>query len=238
MLSIVMPAHNEEGYLEEAVESVTAGLRDRAMEFEVLVAENGSTDATPALAEKLAGTHPEVRVLRAPVADYGRALRAGFLAAAGDIVINFDVDLVDLGFLDRALELMSSEHPAIVVGSKRGPGSDDQRRALRKTVTTIFSLVLRHGFGLQVSDTHGVKALRRAALLPLVETCQFGGDIFDTELIIRAERAGLAVCELPVTVADTRPPRTPIASRIPRSLLGLLRLRLALWPSVGAGRRP
>jgi hypothetical protein len=74
-----------------------------------------------------------------------------------------------------------------------------------------------------------MKVLVRGPLLPLVETCEFGGDIFDTELILRAERAGLAVRELPVSVADQRPPRTPIVSRIPRSLAGLVRLRMALW---------
>ena len=124
-----------------------------------------------------------------------------------------------------------------MVGSKRSPGAQDQRPFGRRAVTAVFSAVLRYGFGLQVSDTHGLKALRRAPLLPLVEACQFGGDIFDTELIIRAERAGLAVRELPVSVADQRPPRTPIIRRIPRSLVGLVRLRLALgrascqWPA-------
>jgi hypothetical protein len=95
-------------------------------------------------------------------------------------------------------------------------------------VTAGFSTVLRFGFGLQISDTHGLKALRRDVLLPLVEQCRFGQDIFDTELIIRAERAGLPVEELPVAVSDTRPPRTPIARRIPRTLAGLARLRWAL----------
>jgi glycosyltransferase AglD len=228
MISIVMPAHNEAGYLEPAVKSVVAGLRDRGVDFELFVAENGSTDTTAADAEQLAQTYLEVKVLRSALPDYGRALRAGFLAAGGEFVVNFDVDFVDLGFLDEALALMSSGAHDIVVGSKRSPGSVDQRRAARQAVTAVFSFVLRHGFGLRVSDTHGVTALRRAPLLDLVRTYQFGGDIFDTELIIRAERAGLDVHEVPVTVADQRPPRTPIARRIPRSLLGLMRLRRAL----------
>lgn len=235
MISIVMPAHNEQGYLEPAIKAVITGLRDRGLSFEVLVSENGSTDATVAEANNLAHTYPEVRVLSAPAADYGRALRSGFLAAAGDIVINFDVDFVDLGFLDLALALVTDRGAAVVVGSKRSPGSDDQRHSGRKAVTAIFSFVLRHGFGLRVSDTHGVKALNRPLLVPLVTTCQFGGDIFDTELIIRAERAGLTVRELPITVADQRPPRTPIARRIPRSLLGLTQLRLALWRAARHG---
>jgi glycosyltransferase AglD len=237
VISIVMPAHNEEGYLEPAVKSVITGLRDRGLAFEVLVVENGSSDSTGADAESLARTYGEVIVLRTPVADYGRALKTGFLAAGGEFVVNFDVDFVDLRFLDRALDLMRTGDPAIVVGSKRSPGSDDQRSAGRQTVTAVFSLVLRHGFGLQVSDTHGLKALRRAPLISLVEACQFGGDIFDTELILRAERCGLTVQEIPVVVVDQRPPRTSIARRIPRSLLGLIRLRLALGHTPGMGPR-
>jgi len=234
MLSIVMPAHNEQGYLEPAVKSVIAGLRDRGLAFELLIAENGSTDGTGEEAAILASTYTEVRGLRATEANYGRALKAGFLAATGDVVVNFDVDFVDLRFLDRALEIMATDDAAIVVGTKRGPGSDDQRAVGRRLVTAVFSVVLRYGFGLRVGDTHGLKAMRRGLLLPLVNTCQFGGDIFDTELILRAERSALSVLEVPVAVTNQRPPRTPIVRRIPQSLLGLCRLRLALWRD-GAG---
>jgi glycosyltransferase involved in cell wall biosynthesis len=228
MISIVMPAYNEQGYLEPAVKSVVAGLRDRGIEFEVVISENGSSDGTLDEARQLAHTFAEVEVLSSPVADYGRALKAGFLAATGELVVNFDVDLVDLDFLDRALARAEGTNPVIIVGSKRTPGSDDQRRAARKAVTAVFSFGLRHGFGLKVSDTHGVKVLRRVPLLQLVRSCQFGRDIFDTELIIRAERAGMAVLELPVTVADQRPPRTSIVRRIPRSVIGLAALAFAL----------
>jgi glycosyltransferase involved in cell wall biosynthesis len=235
MITIVMPAHNESGYLEPAVKTVVTGLRDRGLDFEVVIAENGSTDATPAEAEQLARTFPEVTLLRAAVADYGIALKAGFLAARGTVVANFDVDLVDLGFFDKATAIIADGEAAIVVGSKRGPGSHDERPIGRRAVTAVFSAVMRYGFGLRVSDTHGLKALSRPPLVPLVEACQFGGDIFDTELTLRAERAGLLVRELPVTVTDQRPPRTPIAGRIPRTLVGLLRLRLALGRAVPAG---
>jgi len=237
MLSIVMPAHNEEGYLAPSVASVVAGLRARGPDFEVVVVENGSRDSTWLDAQELASVYPEVRTVRLEAADYGRALRKGFLAARGDVVVNFDVDLVDLGFLDSSLEAMEDPCLAILVGSKRGPGAEDQRSAGRQLVTMVFSAVLRHGFGLRVSDTHGLKALRRAPLAPLVEACRFGTDIFDTELVLRAERAGLAVREIPVVVADLRPPRTPILTRIPRTLLGLGRLRFALWQEGRASRR-
>jgi glycosyltransferase involved in cell wall biosynthesis len=230
VISVVMPAHNEQDYLEDAVERVVDGLVARRLPFEVIISENGSTDATADVAAKLAASHDEVTFSRSARADYGRALRAGFLAAQGDIVVNFDVDLVDLDFLERALAVMDARPElAAVVGSKRSPGAADRRSLGRQAITAVFSLVLRVGFGLRVSDTHGLKALRRLPLEPLVAACQFGADIFDTELILRAERAGLAVTDVPVTVADQRPPRTPILRRIPRSLAGLARLRLALW---------
>ena len=76
-----MPAHNEQDYLEAAVLDVVTALRDRGAPFEVIVAENGSTDDTAGLARTLAQRWAEVRVISAPRADYGEALRAGFLEA-------------------------------------------------------------------------------------------------------------------------------------------------------------
>lgn len=219
-----MPAHNEAEYLPPAVHTVVAGLAQRGDGFEVLVVENGSSDETWAVAQRLAETYPEVRTHRLDRADYGAALRAGFLGSVGDIVVNFDVDFVDLDFLQTAVSALRSGPVAMVVGSKRNPGSQDRRAPARRLVTATFSLALRYGFGLGISDTHGLKAMRRQAVADLVEQCRFGQDIFDTELIIRAERAGLAVMEVPVRVSDTRPPRTALMQRIPRTLTGLVRL--------------
>jgi glycosyltransferase involved in cell wall biosynthesis len=234
VLSIVMPAHNEQDYLEPAVAEVVHGLRARGRPFEVIICENGSTDRTAHVAHELEEQYEQALALCLPVADYGRALRAGFLAASGELVVNFDVDYVDLDFLDEALPLVQADRgPVVVVGSKRSRGADDRRAAGRRLVTAVFSLVLRAGFRIGVSDTHGMKVLKRAPLEPIVKAARFGADLFDTELILRAERAGLAVAELPVTVQETRPPRSSIVKRIPRSLAGLVRLRVALWRERG-----
>jgi hypothetical protein len=154
----------------------------------------------------------------------------GFLAARGEVAAFFDVDYYDLGFLDRAVALMDAAGgPTVVVGSKRGPGAVDTRPWLRRMVTLVFSTILRVGFGLGVSDTHGMKVLRREPLVPLAEACRFGTDLFDTELILRAERAGLRAGEVPVVVQELRPSRSSIARRIPRTMANLVRLRVALW---------
>lgn len=224
-----MPAHDEADFISSAVREVAQGMRSRGP-FEVLVVENGSTDATAAVAEALVEEIPELRVLSLGVADYGRALRMGFLAAEGEIAAFFDVDYYDLGFLDRAVVLMEGAGgPSVVVGSKRGEGALDTRGWPRRMVTLVFSTILKVGFGLSVSDTHGMKVLRRAPLVPLAERCRFGTDLFDTELILRAERAGLRSGEVPVVVQELRPSRSSIARRIPRTMANLVRLRFYLW---------
>jgi len=226
-----MPAHNEASYLEPAVREVYDGLRARGHDVEVIVIENGSTDETLAIARRLADTTAEVRVSTRPVADYGDALRAGMLAARGELIVTFDVDYYDLAFVDDALALLTGAMPApaIVVGSKRAPGARDQRPWPRRLVTSVFSTLLRLAFSLSVSDTHGMKAMRRAEVAPIAERCRFRSDLFDTELVIRSERAGLVVAELPVIAQERRPSRTPIWRRVPRTVAGLVLLRTALW---------
>jgi len=231
VISVVMPAHNEAELLVDSVTAVVHGLRSEGAPFEVLVVENGSGDSTHAIARQLESQIGELRVDTLAKADYGAALRRGLLSVRGDAVVNFDVDYYDLDFLTAAVALVRSEPdpPAIVVGSKRAPGAHDHRSWPRRFVTWAFTSLLRVLFGLGVSDTHGMKAMRRDAVVPLAGECRFDADLFDTELVIRAERAGLVVTEIPVTVSERRPSRTSIVGRATRSLWGLARLRAVLW---------
>ncbi len=229
-LSIVIPAHNEAAIIRETTVTVVDGLRKRPWTFEVIIVENGSSDDTAAQANTLAAEYPEVEARSRPHGDYGLALREGFLRARGAVVSNFDADFYDLDFLDRAVPLViDPAGPVIVVGTKRGAGSQDHRAIVRKVVTRTFSTLLRIAFGLRVSDTHGVKAMRHDALIGLVDDCKFGKDLFDTELVLRAERAGLGTAELPVVVDEHRPPRESILHRIPRAVIGLIRMRIQFW---------
>jgi glycosyltransferase involved in cell wall biosynthesis len=228
-VSVVMPAFNEAEILESSVRAVVDGLRARDRRFELIVVENGSTDATGAIADALAIAEPEVRAEHCAEADYGRALRTGLLAARGEAVVNFDADFYDLDFLAAAVDrVLAPDGPAIVVGSKRGHGATDERSLLRRTATATFSTLLRVGFGLHVSDTHGMKAMRRATVEPFARACASGQDLFDTELILRVERAGLRTAEIPVLVTELRPARTSMLKRVPRTLRGLVKLRFAL----------
>jgi glycosyltransferase involved in cell wall biosynthesis len=233
VLTIVLPAYNEAAFLRSTVEIVRDGLTAAGEPFEIVIVENGSTDDTPGVLAALAGALPEVRACHLAEPDYGGALREGILAATGDLVVIFDVDYYDLAFLAAATTwIRSANGPAIVVGSKRGEGALDQRPWHRRAITATFALVLRVTFGAGIPDTHGVKVLDRAAVGALVHRCRHRKDLFDSELILRAQRAGLAVGFLPVEVHEMRPPRSSVLRRVPRTLAGLVRLRWELWREV------
>jgi glycosyltransferase involved in cell wall biosynthesis len=228
-ITVVMPAYNEAALLAASVADVVKGLRERTWSFEVVIVENGSTDGTLMLARDLAEEYAELRVEHLDEADYGAALREGLLTARGEVVVNFDTDYYDIDFVEQAVPLVvADDGPAVVVGSKRAPGSRDERPWPRRAVTAVFTGILRIVFQMRVSDTHGMKVMRRSLVEPYARAARFRRDLFDTELVLRVERAGLRTAEIPVEVRERRPARTSIFRRVPRTVVGLVRLAIVL----------
>jgi glycosyltransferase involved in cell wall biosynthesis len=227
--SLVLPAHNEQGLLERVVGDLVKSMRDRLGGFEIVIVENASTDRTLELAEHLADTIPQVQLITLPVADYGAAVAAGFLASRGDVVVHFDVDYVDLDFMDQGVAFVESGDAGIVLASKRAPGARDRRPLVRRLLTAGFTVAMRLVIGLRVSDAHGIKVVSRAECVPIVAACTMTGALYDVEFVLRALRAGVVVRELPADVAEVRPPRTPVWRRSLESATGLVRLRVRLF---------
>ena len=197
------------------------------LSYEVLVMENGSTDDTAAIARKVAGKAAvDVYSLTSP--DYGGAMREGFLKADGDWVVNFDIDYFSARFLESVLDL--DERADIVIASKRDPESDDRRSWLRRLATWVFNLLLRGLFSSNVTDTHGMKAFRRSLVEEVVPAVVSRQDLFDTELVLRAERSSYRIVEVPVIVEEIRPARS-LLKRVPRTLRGLWTIRRILGSS-------
>lgn len=228
LLSVVVPAHNEVSLLGSTVTNLATGLAARSLAAEIIVVENGSRDGTLRLARLLASQIPELRVLSLPTGNYGAALAAGFAAARGDVVVNVDVDYYDLAFVDVALDAIRGDRADVVLASKRVAGSRDRRPVARRVLTFGFAGASRLLLGMKVSDAHGMKALDRATIAPVVGSCVMSGSLFDVEMVVRAERAGLVAVEIPATVAERRPPRTPVWRRSIESLAGICRLRVRL----------
>jgi glycosyltransferase involved in cell wall biosynthesis len=229
-LSIVIPIYNEEGILHAAVVDLLDRLATAADEnplcrsFEILLSENGSSDGTVAVAEGLAQRYPQVHVSSLGRPDYGAALKSGILRARGTYVLCDEIDLCDVDFYLRALPLLESGEAELVIGSKAMSGADDRRPLLRRAATRTINGMLRVLVGFTGTDTHGLKAFRREALLPTVNRCVVEKDLFASEFVIRAEREGRRVRELPVHIAEKRPPSINLVRRIPNVLRNLARL--------------
>jgi glycosyltransferase involved in cell wall biosynthesis len=221
VISAVVPVHNEAGFIDDALPELVADLGGLPHPFEIIVAENGSSDATAAIARSIGDGDPRIKVLELEAADYGAAMRDGFIAATGDWVVNFDIDYFSASFVADAMEMEAD----VVLASKRAAGSDDRRSAFRRLGTWGFNLLLRVLFRSSVSDTHGMKLISRAVIEDLVPTVVSTQDLFDTELVIRAERAGYSIAEIPATVIERRAARSSFIKRIPRTVAGMWRIR-------------
>jgi len=229
-VSIIIPVHNEQEILRVSVEDMLRRMDILlpGVHHIVCLCENGSEDETLLQAFRLQEEYPDrVVVLQSESADYGLAMRLGFINANGETLFLFDIDYYDLDFLVKARRMLQTCD--IVIGSKTHNKSEDSRPWLRRVATWGFVRLLKLLFGLKAGDTHGIKGFRCGAIQDLVRRVRLTQDLFDTELIVRAERAGLVIRELPVHVTEKRPSHSNVMRRVPRVLRGLLWLRWVLW---------
>jgi glycosyltransferase involved in cell wall biosynthesis len=224
VFSIVVPVYNEADFIPEALPMLISEMTRLGHPYRIHLVENGSTDATAEIARDVAGNAPVI-VHSLETADYGAAMREGFLQADGDWVVNFDIDYFSSEFLVKVLDAKEAD---LVIGSKRDPHSRDRRPLIRRVATRVFNLMLRTILGSAVTDTHGMKAFRAALVAKIVPAVQSTQDLFDTELVVRAERAGYRIQEVPVVVEEIRSAKTSLIDRVPRTVRGLFRIRQAL----------
>ena len=225
--SIVIPIYNEEEILEESTNAIFSLCKRMGIDFEIIFSENGSTDNTKKIADKLINKYSEIKIISNSEPNYGNALKAGFELAKNDLVISFDIDYYSESFLREAL-MLNSDYSSITA-SKRLGSSEDGRRFIRRLATNFFVILLKTLFGTKLSDTHGMKAIKKTEIekfLPQVISTQ---DIFDTELLIRIEKNGGKIKEIPAKVNEIRPSVSLIYNRIPRTIKSLIKLRIIFY---------
>ena len=229
-LSYFFPAHNEAANLEALVEEALATLPDLAEQFEIIAVDDGSTDATAEIANRLAAANPDVvRVVSHPVnLGYGAALRSGFRASRYDLVCFTDGDrqfrVADVGRLTE--RLAAPDAPDGVVGYRI-------RRAdplVRTVYARAYRLANRIFFGLGVRDVDcACKLFRRASLLGI--RVGSGGAFFSAELLIRYRAAGRTIVEVgvphyPRTAGSATGARPSVVARAVRDFW---ETRLRMW---------
>ncbi len=227
-ISIVIPIYNEQGILHSAVVDLRERLAPFGWNYEIVLAENGSRDRTIEIAEELAKKYPEVRFFSVGEPNYGKALKRGILEAKGEYILCDEIDLCDTDFHRRAIELLSGGAAEMVIGSKLIEGAEDDRPWARHAASLIYTNLLRVTLGFRGTDTHGLKAFRRSALIEIARDCLVDRDVFASEFVVRAYRAKLHISEIPVRVVEKRPPSINLLKRVPNVLKNVVKLSWAI----------
>ena len=219
-LSLVLPAYNEEENLDEAVSKAVPHLRAVSAAWEIVVVNDASTDRTAEVAGRLAAEY-EGRVR--PVhhrynLGLGGAIRTGFAAARGEVVVYCDSDLpFEMHAIHRAHDLMRDAGVDLVVGHRVGRAEDGP---LRRVYTRGYNLLVGGFLGLQVRDVNCPLKMLRREVIERIRLASVGSFI-DAEILVRAQAAGFTIAELEV-VYTPRVRGTSTLAR-PSVVAGILR---------------
>ncbi|MEU8342786.1 glycosyltransferase [Spirillospora sp. NPDC048832] len=239
LVEVVVPVHNEERVLAASVHRLHGYLAATfPYPFRITVADNASTDGTPAIAADLQARLAHVRAVRLEEKGRGRALRHVWSRSDADVVAYMDADLsTDLdAFLPLVAPLISG-HSDLAIGSRLTRGSAVVRGPRREAVSRCYNLLLRAALAARFTDAQcGFKAARTEivqALLPAVEDEAW---FFDTELLLLAERNGLRIHEVPVDWVDDPDSRVDVLRTARDDLRGMARVARRIL--TGAFRAP
>ena len=227
-VTIVIPIYNEEALVYASVAELVDKLKEFSFAYEIILAENGSTDKTREIGFELERKFPQVKLMSSAEPNYGKALRKGIEAARGTYVICDEIDLCDTRFHRRSLEALFYDQCDMVVGSKLHAEAQDKRPMMRHAASMVITGMLRVFLGFKGTDTHGLKAFNRDRIMPVVRACLVDKDLFASELVIRTERDELRILEIPIEIIEKRQPSIHLWKRVPNVLMNLAKLVYAI----------
>jgi glycosyltransferase involved in cell wall biosynthesis len=201
-ISVVFPAYNEAASLEAAVDKVTQTLNGFTGSYEIIIAEDGSTDGTDKLAAALAEKHPFVKHIHGDKRlGRGAALKNAFKQSSGEVLVYMDLDLAtDLEHLKALVDAVGSEGFDFATGSRMLPESNVKRSGTRNIASKTYNFMVRRVLGSEVKDHQcGFKAFRREPLMRLLDEVEANHWFWDTEILVRARRRGYRIKEIPVS---------------------------------------
>lgn len=227
-ISVVIPVYNEERRLPGCIPRLVDFLERRCdFPWEVVIADNASTDRTPVIAESFAREHGRVHVTRIPEKGRGGAVKRAWQASRSGILSYMDVDLsTDLVAFPELVEAIACGQYDLAIGSRLLDGSRTKRSWRREAISRAYVGLLRRLCQVRVTDAQcGFKAISRPAADALLPLVQDTGWFFDTELLVLALRRGYRIHELPVHWTENRDSRVKLLRTAWEDLRGLWRLR-------------
>jgi glycosyltransferase involved in cell wall biosynthesis len=228
LVEVAIPVYNEERVIAESVRRLHAYLTANfPFRFLITIADNGSTDGTFAIAQRMHAELPGVRAVHLDRKGRGFALRHVWGGSRADVVAYMDADLSTglEAFLPLVAPLLSG-HSDLASGSRLLRGSDVVRGLKREVISRGYNLLLRAVLAARFSDAQcGFKAGRTEVIRELLPAVEDDGWFFDTELLILAQRSGLRIAEVPVVWVERRDSTVDIVPTVLADLRGVARLR-------------
>jgi glycosyltransferase involved in cell wall biosynthesis len=201
LLSLVIPAYNEESRLPATLRRISDVLEGYGEPYEVLVVVNGSTDRTEDVVKAAASHDSSIRLIVTPLAGKGRAVKIGIAEARGDRIVFADADLSTPIEEVIGLTEQLNERQQVVIASREGAGA---RRVgepyVRHLMGRVFNLLVQLLAVRGIQDTQcGFKAFTRECAQDVFSRQQITGFGFDVEVLYLARKLGYGIREVPVT---------------------------------------
>ncbi len=236
-LSIVVPAYNESLRIPNSLEQICQYAKAKPLSAELILVDDGSTDATLTVLHEFEVRHPFVRVLQhTPNRGKGYTVREGVLAAQGEFVLFTDADLsAPIEEADRLLAAIESFGGDAAIGSRAlDRGLIGVRQPwFREMAGRGFNLIVRLLTGLKLRDTQcGLKLFRRETTRRAFELLRTEGFGFDPELLFLIGRIGGSVVEVPVRWNDNPATKVHFLRDSTRMFFDLVRIR---WRAITGG---
>jgi glycosyltransferase involved in cell wall biosynthesis len=226
-VNVTIPVYNEEKTLARSIHALAAFLEAHChYAWEIVIANNGSTDRTLDIASALAAQLTSLRVLHLPGKGRGRAVKEAWLQSHADILTYMDVDLsTDLAAFPTLVEALAHGGFDLAVGSRLCKGSTIRRGLKREFISRSYNLLVKAMFHPRFSDAQcGFKGITRKAATELLPAVEDNDWFMDTELLVIADKLGYRILDFPVHWIDDPDSRVRIWSTAVADLKGLIRL--------------
>jgi glycosyltransferase involved in cell wall biosynthesis len=229
-VDIVIPVFNEEAQLALSVKTLRAFLQNHCpYKWRIVVADNASMDRTPQICQELRACYNgDVDFIRLEQKGRGRALRAAWSSSTADVVCYMDVDLsTNLRALPPMLAALIHSDYDLATGSRLMHGAIVTRQWKREIISRSYNLLIRLMFWHRFRDAQcGFKGATRRAVDELVPQVKDQAWFFDTELLLKGERQGYRIFELPVEWIEDLDSRVKIVKTAWEDIKGLVRVRV------------
>lgn len=200
-VSIVIPVYNAAKILEDCIRIVTAETKPSTNDYEIIIAEDASTDGSMEITAKLAREDSHIVHLHSDKKQgRGKALTKAFHAAKGNILLYIDADLdISPKYIPLFIEYLKGKYD-IVIASKRHPESRVKSPVLRKVLSVAYNKIIRVLFKSKVyCHQGGMKGFRKSSILKIMPYVKNNKWFWDTEILVIAQWAGYKIKEIPVT---------------------------------------